>query len=168
MGFKISLVGLFTITISLSSFIINAHEKLILLQKKAVEYEVERSLILQKIEGLEKILSELAVPIEITTTPTAASPSLLVLLTGVAVVGIIVTCYMYSSSNIFCPVLTMSQLDKYGNQILIGINYPSTLSVKAAIRLVGTDEVIGIDRFARTVAENPVLKQTVLDIINSL
>ena len=117
-----------------------------------------------KIEGIKAQLLELSqqqplvglsVPIE------EGNSATVIILTLLAMFGIMFLFYSTSTGPIFSPVRTMSAFDDLGNQILIGIRYPVESPVSASIRLAGTPDFIPVSRFVKTITENSNLKSTV-------
>lgn len=122
-----------------------------------LEQEHEKLMLIQKLDSLKIVLLQLSEDSIVLVKPIESSNTATYLFVTLLIVCTIFLTFYCASGPIFCPIRTISQFDKAGNEILIGIKYPVDSPVSAGIRLAGSPEVVPLTRFVKTVTENPIL-----------
>ena len=162
------ILGFTALSTTFICFIVQKSQSLAAFKAETVLNQKEKLLLLERADELNLVLLKLSQENAVTSVPLQSDNNTIIIALTVLVVCGILFGYYYTSGPIFCPIRTLSQFDNLGNEILIGVRYPAESPVSAAIRLVNTPDVIPIQTFVKTLAENPSIKEVSLNNVSSV
>ena len=150
--------------ISAACMIVYTYIKLVLVQATNTELLATNVLLIEKHKNCKVTLSELLEQNAVVTKSIECNNTLIISVTILTILGIFLFYYYGTTGPIICPVRVITQSDRSGNEIQVGIPYPVTADgeASAAIRFAGTADFVSLDPLVSVVLNTPGFQPSML------